>query len=107
MLYVLLPFAALGSAISAVLSGRSIERLLVRFVTAVSPENLRNTSSAFLNSVGSIIRAASAYIPARVSISVCALVTASLGLLLLGCALAQIALFSREKMMALLTEDKR
>lgn len=107
MLYVLLPFAALGSAISAALSGRSIEKLLVRFATAVSPENLRNTSSAFLDSVGSISRAASAYIPVRVSVSVCTLVTASLGLLLLGCALAQIALFSREKMMALLTEDKR
>lgn len=105
--YVYAPFSVIGSIISAFVCRSIIGQLLVYFSSMVTPENLRNTSSYYIENINNIRLSTIENLPLNTLIPLCIVTFLILVLITVCCITLQLAVIIREKPMALLREGRR
>ena len=107
LIMVLVPFSVIGSTVAAFTMTPVIARVIEFFSTAVSPDNIRNTSNVYLNELEMIKKATSQPMDTQTILWLCVIVCAASALITVIGAVIQISRVTKEKQMALLSEGRR
>jgi len=105
--YVHAPFSVIGAVTSVFAFRKIIGELLVLFSSAVTPENLSNTSSFHIEYINNIRLSTVEYLPLGTLLSFIAAVFFIMLFITVSCVVLQMTAFNREKMMVLLQEGRR
>ncbi len=107
MAFVFVPCTLIGTAAAARVCRAVIGEMLVRFSNMISPENLRNTSSVYMDHVSTLQTAVTNPLTGQALLSLCALAAGLLGGIVLISTGLQLWRVSDEKLMNLLAEGRQ